>query len=161
MDRDYAGVIKKKLDDVYRTHGSGTAAKGEKESRQSFIVRHTSAHGDVLVLNACLQILLNDLDISSLHMERLIKELCSSVAITQNFMDSEVDQVKNSISSFTNLVPRFRSTLRVSERHYLVFKVDLTDEAGRSRTAIQPATASETAHVHSGCLQGRIIRSRR
>ena len=38
MDRDYAGVVKKKLDDVYRTGGSGPAARGEKESRQAFIV---------------------------------------------------------------------------------------------------------------------------
>lgn len=41
MDRDYAGVIKKKLDDVYRTGGSGTAARAEKESRQAFIVSLT------------------------------------------------------------------------------------------------------------------------
>lgn len=43
MDREYAGVIKKKLDDVYRTAGPmGPGARGEKaerESRQSFIVR--------------------------------------------------------------------------------------------------------------------------
>ena len=39
MDRDYAGVIKKKLDDVYRTGGGGAAARSEKESRQAFIVR--------------------------------------------------------------------------------------------------------------------------
>ena len=46
MDRDYAGVIKKKLDDVYRTYGSGAITKGEKESRQSFIVRYVSVfHG--------------------------------------------------------------------------------------------------------------------
>ena len=38
MDRDYAGVIKKKLDDVYRTGGAGPTARGEKESRQAFIV---------------------------------------------------------------------------------------------------------------------------
>ncbi|KAI0340154.1 COG4-domain-containing protein [Trametopsis cervina] len=94
MDRDYAGVIKKKLDDVYRTGGSGTAARAEKESRQAFII------------------LLNDLDISSSHMERLIKDLVASDAIAQNFLDAEVEAVKTSISSFTNLVPRFRSTLR-------------------------------------------------
>lgn len=46
-------------------------------------------------------------------MERLIKELCASTLVVQNFLDEEVEQVKNSISSFTNLVPRFRSTLRV------------------------------------------------
>ncbi|EKM55831.1 uncharacterized protein PHACADRAFT_209352 [Phanerochaete carnosa HHB-10118-sp] len=94
MDRDYAGVIKRKLDDVYRTGGSGPSARGEKESRQAFII------------------LLNDLDISSSHMERLTRELCSSTLITQNFLDSEADQVKDAISSFNNLVPRFRSTLR-------------------------------------------------
>lgn len=43
MDKDYAGIIKKKLDDVYRTAGaSGVGGlrgeKAERESRQSFIV---------------------------------------------------------------------------------------------------------------------------
>ena len=43
MDKDYAGTIKKKLDDVYRTGGvSGTGGvrgeKAERELRQSFIV---------------------------------------------------------------------------------------------------------------------------
>jgi hypothetical protein len=43
MDKDYAGIIKKKLDDVYRTGGvSGTGGirgeKAERELRQSFIV---------------------------------------------------------------------------------------------------------------------------
>ncbi|PSR75118.1 hypothetical protein PHLCEN_2v9303 [Hermanssonia centrifuga] len=94
MDRDYAGVIKKKLDDVYRTGGSGSTVKGEKESRQAFII------------------LLNDLDISSSHMERLIKDLCSSSSITQNFLESETESAKSSMASFNNLIPRFRSTLR-------------------------------------------------
>jgi conserved oligomeric Golgi complex subunit 4 len=43
MERDYAGVIKKKLDDVYRTTGSigpgSRGEKGERESRSAFIVR--------------------------------------------------------------------------------------------------------------------------
>ena len=43
MDKDYASIIKKKLDDVYRTGGmSGTGGvrgeKVERELRQSFIV---------------------------------------------------------------------------------------------------------------------------
>jgi conserved oligomeric Golgi complex subunit 4 len=43
MDKDYAGLIKKKLDDVYRTAGASGAGgtrsdKAERESRQSFIV---------------------------------------------------------------------------------------------------------------------------
>lgn len=44
MDRDYAGVIKKKLDDVYRTGGSGPSVKSEKESRQAFIVSCSNFH---------------------------------------------------------------------------------------------------------------------
>ena len=117
MDRDYAGVIKKKLDDVYRTGASGPSAKGEKESRQAFIVSFVIWYIRLLCSQFS-QILLNDLDISSSHMERLIKELCSSTLVTQNFLETEVDQVKNAISSFTNLVPRFRSTLRVRVCHY-------------------------------------------
>lgn len=43
MDKDYAGIIKKKLDDVYKTAGaSGVGGirgeKAERESRQAFIV---------------------------------------------------------------------------------------------------------------------------
>jgi hypothetical protein len=41
VDRDYAGVIKKKLDDVYRTAGSssvGRVEKVERENRFAFIV---------------------------------------------------------------------------------------------------------------------------
>ncbi|KAI0075820.1 COG4-domain-containing protein [Panus rudis PR-1116 ss-1] len=97
MDKDYAGVIKKKLDDVYRTGGNpgaGSREKMEREMRQSFII------------------LLNDLEVSSSHMDRLIRDLCTSTMITQNFLESEVESVRESISSFNNLIPRFRSTLR-------------------------------------------------
>jgi hypothetical protein len=41
MDRDYAGVIKKKLDDVYRNAAASAAARGEKaerDNRFAFIV---------------------------------------------------------------------------------------------------------------------------
>lgn len=42
MDRDYIGVIKMKLDDIYRTiGGSGSTARGERaerENRSAFIV---------------------------------------------------------------------------------------------------------------------------
>lgn len=43
MDKDYASIIKKKLDDVYRTGGMSGAGgvrgeKVERELRQSFIV---------------------------------------------------------------------------------------------------------------------------
>lgn len=54
MDKDYASVIKKKLDDVYRTGGVSGAGgvrgeKVERELRQSFIVS-VSAEGLYLSL---------------------------------------------------------------------------------------------------------------
>lgn len=41
MERDYAGGIKRKLDDVYRHPGGAPARseKSERESRSSFVVR--------------------------------------------------------------------------------------------------------------------------
>lgn len=116
MDRDYAGIIKKKLDDVYRTGGTGSTARGEKESRQGFIVRTFSTCELIADVDSVVQILLNDLDVSSSHMERLIKDLAASEAISQYFLDSEAEGVRGSISAFTSLVPRFRSTLRVRRR---------------------------------------------
>lgn len=41
MERDYVGVIKKKLDDVYRVAGTSAPGRGDKverENRQAFIV---------------------------------------------------------------------------------------------------------------------------
>ncbi|KAI0328076.1 COG4-domain-containing protein [Cubamyces sp. BRFM 1775] len=97
MDKDYARVIKQKLDNVYKGNSAGPGVRGEKaerENRQSFII------------------LLNDLDISSSHMERLVKDLSQSTLLPQHFLDSEVDSVRSSLNLFTNLVPKFRSTLR-------------------------------------------------
>ncbi|KAI0668553.1 COG4-domain-containing protein [Trametes maxima] len=97
MDRDYARVIKQKLDNVYKGGSAGPGVRGEKaerENRQAFII------------------LLNDLDVSSSHMERLVKDLSQSTLVPQHFLDSEIEPVRNSLNSFMNLVPKFRSTLR-------------------------------------------------
>ncbi|KAI0736560.1 COG4-domain-containing protein [Fomitopsis betulina] len=96
VDKEYIGVIKRKLDDVYRTAGpAGTRGeKAERENRLAFIV------------------LLNDLDISSGHMERLVKELLASSLVTQFYLQSEVDGVKASVTSFNLLIAKFRSALR-------------------------------------------------
>ncbi|KAJ7632374.1 COG4 transport protein-domain-containing protein [Roridomyces roridus] len=77
MDRDYVAVIKRKLDDVYRT-----------------------------------SILLNDLDVSSSHLERLTRDLVANPAINQHFLDVEQPIVKDHMSSFASMVSKFRSALR-------------------------------------------------
>ncbi|KAJ7285558.1 COG4 transport protein-domain-containing protein [Mycena rebaudengoi] len=98
MDRDYVGVIKKKLDDVYRTSGSsGPNARGEKAEREN---------------RAAFIILLNDLDLSSSHLERLTRDLGANPTINQHFLDVQQPLVKNQITVFATLVSKFRSALR-------------------------------------------------
>lgn len=57
--------------------------------------------------------MLNDLDVSASHMDRLVKDLLSSPAIPQTFPAEEVEAARTSISSFLSIVPKFQSTLRV------------------------------------------------
>ncbi|KAF9228537.1 COG4-domain-containing protein [Gyrodon lividus] len=98
MDRDYAGGIKRKLDDVYRTSG-GTATgirteKSEREGRSSFII------------------LLNDLDLSSSHMERLTKDLLSQHVITQLYLGTEQPKVRSTTASLVSSTTKFKAVLR-------------------------------------------------
>ncbi|KAJ7684832.1 COG4 transport protein-domain-containing protein [Mycena polygramma] len=96
MDKDYVGVIKKKLDDVYRT-SSGPNTRGEKaerENRSAFII------------------LLNDLDLSSSHLERLTRDLATNPTINQHFLDVQQPSVRTHITGLSNLVAKFRSALR-------------------------------------------------
>ncbi|KAI0373375.1 COG4-domain-containing protein [Pilatotrama ljubarskyi] len=97
VDKEYVRVIRQKLDNVYKGASAGPGIRGEKterENRQSFIIH------------------LNDLDISSSHMERLVKDLSQSNLIQQHFLEFETESVKKSLNGFMNLVPKFRSTLR-------------------------------------------------
>lgn len=64
-------------------------------------------------LNAT-QILLNDLDVSSSHMDRLVKDLLTHPSILQHYSEDEYETVKSAISSLSALVAKFRSTIRVS-----------------------------------------------
>jgi hypothetical protein len=59
------------------------------------------------------QILLNDLDISSSHLERLMRDMGASQTITQHFIDEDQLTVKSDLASFANLTVKLRSTLRV------------------------------------------------
>ncbi|KAJ7098169.1 COG4 transport protein-domain-containing protein [Mycena belliarum] len=98
IEKGYISVIKKKLDDVYRISGSsGPNARGEKaerENRTSFII------------------LLNDLDLSSSHLERLTRDLAMNPTINQHFLGIQQPIVKNHIAGFSSLVAKFRSALR-------------------------------------------------
>ncbi|KAK0210472.1 COG4 transport protein-domain-containing protein [Desarmillaria ectypa] len=98
MERDYSGVIKKKLDDVYRaagTSGQSRGEKAEKENRVAFIT------------------LLNDLDISASHLERLTRDLVTGPTIGQHFSEQQQSLVKDRITSFSSSSAKIRATLRM------------------------------------------------
>ncbi|KAJ7109115.1 COG4 transport protein-domain-containing protein [Mycena epipterygia] len=97
MDKDYVGVIKRKLDDVYRTSGSsGPNARGEKAERE----------------NRAAFIASSFYDLSCSHLERLTRDLVMNPTINQHFLDVQRPIVKNHITGFSNLVAKFRSALR-------------------------------------------------
>lgn len=138
IERDYAGTIKRKMDDVYRTAGAMRGEKAERESRLAFIVCLFCTFYKYLqcidLTHESIQTLLNDLDISSSHMERLIKDLVSAPTISQGFLIEEAPIAKSSISAFNNLVPKFRSVLRVRSVypfvHFRLICLDLTSVVG-------------------------------
>lgn len=96
IDRDYAGGIKSKLDDTYRNAGSSSVRpeKPERESRLSLVI------------------LLNDLDISLSHIDRLIKDLLAHPAGTQLYLGVEQQGVKSAIMSLSRSTAKFAATLK-------------------------------------------------
>ena len=59
------------------------------------------------------QIYANDLDVSAEHVERLVQEVLGSDAITQSFLDEEVDAAKDAIKSLESLAGKCRTILKV------------------------------------------------
>ncbi|KAF9451228.1 COG4-domain-containing protein, partial [Macrolepiota fuliginosa MF-IS2] len=98
IEKDYIGIIKKKLDDVYRNaaapNSNVRADKAERENRMSFII------------------LLNDLDISASHLERLTRDMAEGTQISQNYTEAEGDTARTHLSTFQSLAGKFRTTLR-------------------------------------------------
>ncbi|KAG5645852.1 hypothetical protein DXG03_005194 [Asterophora parasitica] len=99
MEQDYIGIIKKKLDDVYRNTGaSGPALRGERAERD---------------LRVAFITMLNDLDISSSHLERLMRDLSGNQTISQHFTEVNQAAVKSHLTAFSNLAEKLRSSLRL------------------------------------------------
>ncbi|KAJ3877469.1 COG4 transport protein-domain-containing protein [Lentinula edodes] len=99
LEKDYAVVLKKKMDEVYRSAGtSGQLVRGEKADRENRLA---------------FAVILNDLDVSSSHLERLIRDLLGNGAINQYFLLSQQQLVKDVFASLSSLVTKFRSASRV------------------------------------------------
>ena len=115
FERDYIGVIKRKMDDVYRNAGPTSSTRPdrvEKENRVAFIVRTLLIFHLVNLFSPKVQ--LNDLDVSNSHLERLVHDLAESSLITQHFQEVEQLVVKEKLLSLNNLSLRLKSSLRVS-----------------------------------------------
>ncbi|KAJ7063050.1 COG4 transport protein-domain-containing protein [Mycena amicta] len=86
MEKDYIGVIKKKLDDVYRSSGSaGPNSRGERQERENR---------------------------SAFIEKRLTRDVMTHPTITQHFLDVQQAEVKNHIAAFSDLSAKLRSALR-------------------------------------------------
>ncbi|KAF9533336.1 COG4 transport protein-domain-containing protein [Crepidotus variabilis] len=98
FDHDFVGAIRRKMDDVYRNSGSLNAHsrpdRVEKDNRNAFIVQ------------------LNDLDISTSHLERLVRDVADSPSISQHFLEDQQPIVRDQILSLGNLTLRLKSSLR-------------------------------------------------
>ena len=98
IDKDYSGGIKSKLDEVYRSSGSTISSTrsdmSELGSRNMFVM------------------LLNDLDVSCSHMERLVKDMGDHPSLSQLFLKMEVEGVKKAIMSLNTMIPKFRWTIK-------------------------------------------------
>ncbi|KAG8949049.1 hypothetical protein FRC00_008335 [Tulasnella sp. 408] len=100
LEKDLAGVIRRKMEDIYSPSSQaarGSAAqreKTERENRNAFIIQ------------------LNDLDISSAHMETLIKNVLASPQIQQNFLETDVAPTQEHVSSTLKLTTKFQSILK-------------------------------------------------
>ncbi|EGO21633.1 hypothetical protein SERLADRAFT_451655 [Serpula lacrymans var. lacrymans S7.9] len=98
IDRDYISAIKMKLDDVSRKAGTTVnGIRGDKTDRE---FRHSYAT------------LLNDIDVSSLHVDRLTRDLLQDPTTLNSFLVSEKDTLKSTISGLDALTPKLRSSLR-------------------------------------------------
>ncbi|KAL4064326.1 COG4 transport protein-domain-containing protein [Scleroderma citrinum] len=96
MERDYAGGIKRKLDDVYRHAGNAPtrSEKSERESRSTFVI------------------LLNDLDVSLSHMDRLTKDLSGQPTGIQLYLDMEQQAIRSAIMNLSSSTTKFGAMLK-------------------------------------------------
>nr|XP_019000435.1 uncharacterized protein I203_06849 [Kwoniella mangroviensis CBS 8507]OCF63896.1 hypothetical protein I203_06849 [Kwoniella mangroviensis CBS 8507] len=95
IERDYTGVIRKKMDAVYVGQAPAQDRGSEKDKRESdqrsaFIIH------------------LNDLDVSADYMERLLDETLAN--LPQVFLKTEIRPVTDEIETLRDISNRFRST---------------------------------------------------
>ncbi|WVR05978.1 hypothetical protein IAU60_003006 [Kwoniella sp. DSM 27419] len=97
IERDYTGVIQKKMDAVYAGQPAGAQGGAEKDRRERD-------------QRAAFIILLNDLDVSADYMERLLDEILHS--LPQVFVEHELNTVRDEVETLREISNRFRSACK-------------------------------------------------
>lgn len=93
---------------------------------------------------------MNDLDVSSSHLDKLAKDLAGNPNIAQHFLESEQGKVKDCMLSLSSLIPRFRSLTRVSAsptQPHRLFTMLMLHVLDWCRAALYAAYEAEDADV--------------
>jgi COG4 transport protein len=141
IESDYAGTIRRKMDDVYRNPGAGRGEKVERESRAAFIVR-TFPH-------PCR-------GLSRIDQELDVTERPGRVRVAHG---SPRERPARLICD-TPDVPSGGGRRGARERLVALehrAKVPVDAARGR-RAAVQPAFAAKASYVAGGRVQGRVVR---
>jgi len=141
IESDYAGTIRRKMDEVYRNAGAGRGEKAERESRAAFIVR-TLAYP-----RRGLSRIDQDVDVT---------ERPGRVRVAHGSPRERPARLVRDTAD----VPGGRGRRGTRERLIVLehrAKVPVDPARGR-RAVVQPAFAAKASYVAGGRVQGRVVR---
>lgn len=117
MERDFAQVLKRRMEGVFTMLGTNQGRADEKERREKealslYIVSLVDRCWDIV--EGLGQVYLNNLDLASDYITRLVSEFLQQPFIEQNYyLEREAKEAQTSLKSVQNLEDRFRSVLKV------------------------------------------------
>ncbi|KAI5454395.1 Golgi transport complex subunit 4, variant 2 [Naganishia albida] len=112
IERDYLGVLQKKMDAVYSgsgvVSGFGAGALAGLTNQGRELERERRERD----LRTSFAVLLNDLDVSAQYMDRLIDDLIGSESANQTFLETELLEVEEQMRDLGDLAGRMRTAAK-------------------------------------------------
>jgi hypothetical protein len=110
-----------------------------------------------------IQTLLNDLDLSSQHLERLVKDAQSAPSIEQTYLFSEHASVRTAIGTLNTLSAKFKSTLRAGIEQLFAQLVrprlrTFIPDVYRDVSYVAADTGGRGVDEDGGVVRGRFVR---
>ncbi|KAJ9115202.1 hypothetical protein QFC20_001069 [Naganishia adeliensis] len=115
VERDYLGVLQKKMDAVYSGSGVGSgfgAGVGSSLAGLTNQGREVERERRERDLRTSFSVLLNDLDVSAQYMDRLIDDLIGSESASQTFLETELPEVEEQMRDLGDLAGRMRAAAK-------------------------------------------------